>query len=58
MEYARACIGLKRVVAIVSPDNARSIRLLEKLGMRFDRFMSMKGGPDDTSLYVHDFEAN
>lgn len=32
-----AALGLRRVVATVRPDNAASIRLLEKLGLRFER---------------------
>ena len=32
LQYARASVGLKRVVAITSPDNHASARLLEKLG--------------------------
>ena len=39
--------GLRRVVAITSLDNERSIRLLEKLGFRFDRLI---GGPDGAQL--------
>jgi RimJ/RimL family protein N-acetyltransferase len=30
-------LGLKRIVATVRPDNSASIRLLEKLGLRFER---------------------
>jgi RimJ/RimL family protein N-acetyltransferase len=32
-------LGLTRLVATVHPDNAASIRLLEKLGLRFERMM-------------------
>ena len=34
LEHGRAAHGLRRIVAITNPDNARSIQLLEKLGMR------------------------
>lgn len=34
MAYARSSLGIGRVVAIVDPRNDRSVRLLEKLGMR------------------------
>src|SRR5690349_22993850 len=34
---ARERLKLKRVLAIVNPDNDASIRLLEKLGLRFQR---------------------
>ena len=36
-DYARDELGLKRIIAIVSPKNAASIGLLEKLGLRFER---------------------
>ncbi len=35
--HARDGLGLRRVVAITSPDNAASIGLLDKLGFRFER---------------------
>jgi len=34
MAYARQTLGLQALCAIVSPDNAGSVRLLEKLGLR------------------------
>jgi RimJ/RimL family protein N-acetyltransferase len=37
LKFARSELGLTRIVAIVSPDNRDSIRLLEKLGMQFER---------------------
>lgn len=36
MALAWSRYGLTRVVAIASPENARSLRLLEKLGLRFE----------------------
>lgn len=35
--YAREDLGLHRIVAIVSPDNTASLRLLEGLGFSFER---------------------
>jgi [ribosomal protein S5]-alanine N-acetyltransferase len=37
LAHARDGLGLRRVVAITSPDNGASIGLLEKLGFRFER---------------------
>lgn len=34
LAHAHGTLGLKRVLAITAPDNAPSIRLVEKLGMR------------------------
>jgi RimJ/RimL family protein N-acetyltransferase len=43
MQYARSSLGIERVVAIASPDNHASGRLLNKLGLRFE---SMIDAPD------------
>ena len=40
-----------RIVAVVSPGNAPSIRLLEKLGFAFERFTTMSPGAPDVALY-------
>lgn len=37
IEHGRDDFGLRRIVAITSPDNHGSIRLLEKLGFHFER---------------------
>ena len=42
--YARDTLGLRRVVAIVAPDNADSVRLLEGLGFLFEREMDNPDG--------------
>jgi RimJ/RimL family protein N-acetyltransferase len=47
-EYARDVIGLKRLVAITDPANQASIRVLEKIGMRFERMVQLS--PDDIEL--------
>ena len=43
--------GLRRVVGVVSEDNAPSIRVLEKLGMRFERMHAMRAGEPELRLY-------
>jgi RimJ/RimL family protein N-acetyltransferase len=50
---AAASYGLQRVVAITTLDNEASIRLLEKIGFRFDRLI---GGPDGTQLRLFTLE--
>ncbi len=47
----RAVHRLARVVAIVNPANARSIRLLEKLGMAFERLIRLAPDADEVALY-------
>jgi RimJ/RimL family protein N-acetyltransferase len=48
MKYAKNTLGIKRVVGIVAPDNHGSIRVLEKLGMRFERMVKLS--EDDMEL--------
>ena len=49
--HARDHMALPKLVAIVSPANKRSTRLLEKLGMSFERSLRMPGDEQDVSLY-------
>lgn len=42
--YGWEVVGLRRIVAIVSPDNADSLRLLEGLGFSFERVIDYPGG--------------
>jgi len=49
--YSFDVLGLRRLVAITVPGNARSIALLEKLGLRFER--TIKLGEEDTSLRLY-----
>lgn len=35
MNYGRNVLGIRRIVAVVSPHNTGSIRVLEKLGLRY-----------------------
>jgi len=46
--------GLRRVLAVVSPGNSGSIRVLEKLGMRFERLHRMDPGEPEVRLYARD----
>jgi len=48
LEHARTNLGLTRLVGIARPDNHASIRVLEKLGMKFEqRIRVMPDGPED-----------
>ena len=50
LDYGREVLELDRIVAITSPDNAPSIRLLEKLGLRLEKSFEIDGKP--TQLFV------
>ena len=52
--YAREALGLKRIFAIVNPENAVSIRVLEKLGMRFERMVSLSPDEPEVRLFAVD----
>lgn len=49
--YARETLGLDRIVAIVSPANASSIRVLEALGMGRTGTVQLTTGADVLLLY-------
>lgn len=40
--HARDVMGLKRVVAVIDPPNTASVRVAEKVGMRFERIVSAR----------------
>ena len=44
VNYGRKVVGLKRIAAIASPSNTKSIKLLEKLGFLFEKPISASGG--------------
>lgn len=48
--------GLTRIVGVVSEHNAGSIRVLEKLGMRFEGHVSLRAGEPDVRLYARHFD--
>ena len=49
--HARDDLGIHKLTAIVSPENAPSIGLIEKLGLSFDRMITMPGDEEEISLY-------
>lgn len=57
-EHARDHMALPGFKAIVSPDHPRSIRLLEKLGMKKEGVIRMPGEDEDILLYGINLEKN
>ncbi|MFV8783536.1 GNAT family N-acetyltransferase [Microbulbifer sp. SA54] len=51
MDWAKQVLGLSRILAIASPDNAASIRLLEKLGLQAEGHITLPGS-DETLLLL------
>lgn len=52
--YARDVIGLKRLVAITDPENQASIRVLEKIGLRFEKMVRLSDDDIELKLLAAD----
>jgi len=50
--YGRDALRISRIVAIVSPDNSSSIRVLEKLGLRFERMIRLFEDKSELKLFA------
>jgi RimJ/RimL family protein N-acetyltransferase len=51
MTDGRERFGFERIVAITDPDNAGSIRVLEKLGFRFEELVRLQGFEGESRLF-------
>lgn len=51
INYARDDLNLSHLVAIVSPDNAASVGLIKKLGLRFETMLRLPGENHDVNRY-------
>jgi ribosomal-protein-alanine N-acetyltransferase len=51
LDFAWRSVGLEKVIALVSPGNAGSIKLLGKLGFSFSRSARMKPDASEVSVY-------
>jgi RimJ/RimL family protein N-acetyltransferase len=54
LDHGNRTFGLKRILAIVSPDNANSIRVLEKAGMKFERQQEFRPG-DPVKVFAREW---
>ena len=52
LEHARRNLGIDRVLAITTPDNGASAKLLGKLGLRFDRMIKLSPGANEVKLFT------
>jgi len=52
VSYARDTVGLNRVVAITASDNQRSIRLLKKLGLSFEKMLRLGEEQSEVMLFA------
>lgn len=51
LEHTREVLGLPRLIAIVSPENAASVGLIRKLGLQFERMHRMAGDDHEVAIY-------
>jgi|SRR5262245_48301506 len=52
MDQARQAFGLERILAITSPDNEASEKLLGKIGLRFDRLIKLSDDTSEVKLFT------
>ena len=54
IKYARESLRLSRLLAITTPDNIDSIRVLEKIGLHFEEMVSINPGDPELKLFALD----
>jgi ribosomal-protein-alanine N-acetyltransferase len=54
LAHARTDLGLRRLLAITSPDNEVSIGLLERLGFRFERLARMAPDAPEVKVFARE----
>ena len=52
MKYGKTTLNFTTVLAIVNKDNKRSHRLLEKLGLRFEKYVQLYDEEQEISLFT------
>jgi ribosomal-protein-alanine N-acetyltransferase len=52
MRHGREDLGISRIVAITSPDNRASMKVLRKLGLEFERNLRIPDQSRDTRLFT------
>jgi RimJ/RimL family protein N-acetyltransferase len=55
LAYAGETLGLKRVVAVTNSNNQSSIRLLEKLGFKYERMVRLSEDAPEIKLFAATF---
>ena len=52
MHYARQVLGLPRIVGITGIDNVASAKVLEKIGLRFEKMIELPGYEGESRLFM------
>jgi RimJ/RimL family protein N-acetyltransferase len=48
MAYGKSTLGIERIVGITASDNEGSIKVLQKIGLKFERMVRVP--PDDSDI--------
>ena len=56
IQYAKNKLKINKLAAITMPSNLTSVKLIEKLGMKFDKKISLPGDPEELFLYKMELE--
>src|SRR5688572_22755093 len=54
IKHGRNALGIGRIVAITAPGNHGSIKVLEKIGLKFERLMKLSEGEPEIKFFVSD----
>ena len=52
LAYGRNTLGLKRIAGITTPDNHGSIRVLEKIGLKFEKMVKLSEDDIELKFFV------
>ena len=56
LAHGRTIIGLNRIVAVTSPDNYGSVRVLEKLGLTYQKVVKLSDDDQECKLFAADLQ--
>ncbi|HET7220624.1 MAG TPA: GNAT family N-acetyltransferase [Vicinamibacterales bacterium] len=54
IQYGRAALGIERILAITSPDNAASIKLLQRLGFSYEGMRRLTDGAPEVKVFANE----
>ncbi|QNL21471.1 GNAT family N-acetyltransferase [Hyphobacterium sp. CCMP332] len=54
LQYGFNTLQLKRIIAIAMKENKASIRVMEKVGMKFEKYAPYEPGSEDVAWYASD----
>jgi RimJ/RimL family protein N-acetyltransferase len=54
MEFGKSALGLNRIVAVTSPENHSSIKVLSKLGLKFKEMVRLSEDEQEIKLFAPD----